>query len=93
MNARQKLYIIMLLVLAVAVALTLVVVTQYPQPKPAAAVQDYDTNPKPTFKSDGQKLTATMDLTYCWFATFTNETTGKSHTLHNAYDKDGKPCH
>ena len=55
--------------------------------------EDRDTNPKPTFKTEGDRLTAEMDLAYCWFATFTNETTGLSHTLHNAYDETGKPCH
>lgn len=89
---RKTLYI-MLFAVAVVVGLTLAMVTWYPQPKPVAAVQDHDTNPKPIYEHDDKRLTATMDLTYCWFATFTNETTGKSHTLKNAYDKDGKPCH
>lgn len=66
-------------------------------PTPAAMVkhdrQDRDDNPRPTFKTEGDRLMAEMDLTYCWFATFTNETTGLSHTLHNAYDEAGKPCH
>ena len=97
MNARHKLYIIMGIVLAVALAGTFIANRYHPTPPPAAArngngMKDYDTNPKPTFKSDGKRLTATMDLTYCWFATFTNQTTGKSHTLKNAYDKDGKHC-
>lgn len=54
--------------------------------------KDIDGNPKPTFKTEGDRLTAEMDLTFCWFATFTNKTTGLSHTLHNAYNKTGEHC-
>lgn len=89
----RKMLYIMLIVLVVAMAMTLTMTAWHPQPKPVVAVdKDYDTNPKPTYNSEGKRLTATMDLTYCWFATFTNQTTGKSHTLKNAYDKDGKHC-
>ncbi len=47
---------------------------------------------KPQFSSTLDKQIATMDLTYCWSAVFTNRTTGLSHTLTTAKDKNGRYC-
>lgn len=47
---------------------------------------------KPHFSSTLDKLITTLDLTYCWSAVFTNRTTGLSHTLTTAKDKNGAYC-
>lgn len=99
MSKRQFIYVLLLIFVGVSLGVGLAVwensriKAMNPHPPVVTVEQDRDSNPKPVFKTKGDRLTAEMDLTYCWFATFTNETTGLSHTLHNAYDKDGKACH
>ncbi len=47
---------------------------------------------KPVFTTTPEKQIATMDLSYCWSALFRNRTTGLSHTLTTAKDKNGRYC-
>lgn len=101
MSNRQFAFVILLIFVAGSLAVGLAMwehsvsmrFIKVTNPSIVTVEQDRDDNPKPTFKTKDDRLTAKMDLTYCWFATFTNETTGLSHTLHNAYDKSGEPCH
>lgn len=77
----RPLNLILLIILSV-IALAIYLASAYGASDPA----------RPVFTTTPEKQIATMDLSYCWFAVFRNRTTGLTHTMTTAQDKNGRYC-